>query len=170
MFRRASPLTPSSITIRRAELPLGTLERAPVDEDHIGRQQGIAVRDASGLTTPRPLVRSRPANRRSGFGSISLKEQEAMDRIERQGTRPTVPRDHDHNGRAPTPHPLDDASIGDLFRQMTSDASHLVQQEVHLAKAELRESLGHVRTMATGLAVAAALAIPGALALTAFLV
>ena len=93
-----------------------------------------------------------------------------MDRIERQGTRPTVPRDHDHNGRAPTPHPLDDASIGDLFRQMTSDASHLVQQEVHLAKAELRESLGHVRTMATGLAVAAALAIPGALALTAFLV
>ncbi|HEX6941769.1 MAG TPA: phage holin family protein, partial [Gemmatimonadaceae bacterium] len=46
----------------------------------------------------------------------------------------------------------------------------LVQQEVHLAKAELRESLGHVRTMATGLAVAAALAIPGALALTAFLV
>jgi hypothetical protein len=91
-----------------------------------------------------------------------------MDRIERQGTRPSVPRDH--NGRAPTPHPLDDASIGDLFRQMTSDASHLVQQEVHLAKAELKESLGHVRTMATGLAVAAALAIPGALALTAFLV
>ena len=91
-----------------------------------------------------------------------------MDRIERHGTRPPAP--HDHNGRAPAPHRLDDVSIGDLFRQMTSDASHLVQQEAHLAKAELKESIGHARTMAVGLAVAAALAIPGALAVTAFLV
>ena len=91
-----------------------------------------------------------------------------MDRIERHGTRPSAP--HDHNGRAPTSHPLDDASIGDLFRQLTSDASHLVQQEVHLAKAELKESVARVRTMVVGFAVAAALAIPGALALTAFLV
>ena len=91
-----------------------------------------------------------------------------MDRIERHGTRPPAP--HDHNGRAPTRHPLDDASIGDLFRQLTSDASHLVQQEVHLAKAELKESVARVRTMVVGFAVAAALAIPGALALTAFLV
>ena len=91
-----------------------------------------------------------------------------MDRIERHGTRPPAP--HDHNGRAPTRHPLDDASIGDLFRQLTSDASHLVQQEMHLAKAELKESVARVRTMVVGFAVAAALAIPGALALTAFLV
>ena len=91
-----------------------------------------------------------------------------MDRIERQGARPFAPLEH--NGRRPIPDQLDDASIGDLFRQMTSDASHLVQQEVNLAKAELKESIGHVRTMAVGLAVAAALAIPGALALTAFLI
>ena len=91
-----------------------------------------------------------------------------MDRIERQVIRPPV--SHEHNGRSPTPAPVDDASIGDLFRQMTSDASHLVQQEVHLAKAELKESVDRAKTMAVGLALAAALAIPGALALTAFLV
>lgn len=90
-----------------------------------------------------------------------------MDRIE----RPVVPPlTHERNGRSADPDRLDDASIGELFRQMTSDASHLVQQEVHLAKAELKESVARVRTMAVGLAVAAALAIPGALALTAFLV
>ena len=91
-----------------------------------------------------------------------------MDRIERQVTRP--PAHHEHNGKHGTPHPLDDASIGDLFRQMTSDASLLVQQEVHLAKAELKESVSRVRTMAVWFGLAAALAIPGMLALTAFLV
>ena len=91
-----------------------------------------------------------------------------MDRIERQVLRPPVP--HGHNGRPASPDQLDDASIGELFRHITSDASHLVRQEVHLAKAELKESVGRVRAMATGVAVAAALAIPGALALTAFLV
>jgi uncharacterized membrane protein YqjE len=91
-----------------------------------------------------------------------------MDRIERQVLRPPVT--HEHNGRPAAPDPLDDTSIGDLFRQMTSDASHLVQQEVHLAKAELKESLARVRTVAVGIAVAAALAVPGAIALTAFLV
>lgn len=90
-----------------------------------------------------------------------------MDRIERQGSRPVT---HEHNGRSPTSHPLDAASIGDLFRQMTSDASLLVQQEVHLAKAEVKESISHIRTMAVWFALAAALAIPGLLALTAFLV
>lgn len=91
-----------------------------------------------------------------------------MDRINRQGTRP--PATHEHNGRPPTPDLLDDASIGDLFRQMTSDASLLVQQEVHLAKAELKESVSRVKTIAVSFALAAALAIPGAIALTAFLV
>ena len=91
-----------------------------------------------------------------------------MDRINRQGSRPPVT--HEHNGRPPTPDLLDDASIGDLFRQMTSDASLLVQQEVHLAKAELKESVSRVKTMAVWFALAAALAIPGAIALTAFLV
>ena len=91
-----------------------------------------------------------------------------MDRIQRQVLRSPV--SHEHNGRPAAPDQVDDASIGELFRQMTSDASHLVQQEVHLAKAELKESVSRVRTMAVGFAVAAALAIPGALALTAFLV
>jgi uncharacterized membrane protein YqjE len=91
-----------------------------------------------------------------------------MDRIERQGSRPPVT--HEHNGRPPTTHSLDDASIGDLFRQLTSDASLLVQQEVHLAKTELKESISHVKTMAVWFALAAVFAIPGLLALAAFLV
>lgn len=77
---------------------------------------------------------------------------------------------HDSNGRRPLGEPLDDASISDLFKRMTSDASLLVQQEISLAKAEMKESATRVKTMAVLVAIAAALAIPGAIAVTAFLV
>lgn len=65
---------------------------------------------------------------------------------------------------------LDDAALGELFRRLTSDASLLVRQEINLAKAEMQESVAHLKTMLTRLAIAAALAIPAAIALTAFLV
>ena len=65
---------------------------------------------------------------------------------------------------------LDDAALGELFKRLTSDASLLVKQEIGLAKAEMRESVAHLKTMLTKLAIAAALAIPAVIALTAFVV
>ena len=65
---------------------------------------------------------------------------------------------------------LDDAALGELFKRLTSDASLLVRQEISLAKAEVHESVDHLKTTLTKLAIAAALAIPAALTLTAFLV
>lgn len=75
-----------------------------------------------------------------------------------------------NNGPRPLHEPLDDVSISDLFKRMTSDASLLVRQELSLAKAEMKESATRMKKMAVLVAIGAALAIPGAIALTAFLV
>jgi uncharacterized membrane protein YqjE len=70
---------------------------------------------------------------------------------------------HDHRAQ-------DEPSISDLFRRVTSDASLLVRQEISLARAELQESGTRMKEAARIMAIAVLLAIPGALALTAFLV
>lgn len=61
-------------------------------------------------------------------------------------------------------------SIGELFRQLSSDAGRLIQSEVALAKAELRETTSMLVRDAAKVAVAAALGLLGALAATAFLI
>lgn len=65
---------------------------------------------------------------------------------------------------------LDGASIGELFRQLSSDSTHLIQQEVALAKAEFREAAGTAAKGATKVGLGAALALAGGLALTAGLI
>lgn len=90
-----------------------------------------------------------------------------MERIDRESSQRSM-RTHDSNGRSPTP--FDDTSIGELLRSAASDASLLVQQEISLAKAEIKESATHIRKMAMLFAFAAVLAVPGAIALTAFLI
>jgi len=79
-------------------------------------------------------------------------------RIEQEYGPPT-------NGRWQTEPP-----IGELFRQLTEDATRLIKQEVALGKAELRQTASALASDATRLAVAAVLAILGALAATAFLI
>ena len=90
-----------------------------------------------------------------------------MERIERS-SRPG----HDQNGTAGMPGEggLREPGIGELFRRMTDEASLLARQEIQLAKAELRESAANAKQAAVKLALAALLALPGAMALTAFLV
>ncbi|MBW3630960.1 MAG: phage holin family protein [Gemmatimonadetes bacterium] len=61
-------------------------------------------------------------------------------------------------------------SIGELFGQLSSDAGRLIQSEVALAKAELRETTSMLVRDASKLAAAAALGLLGALAATAFLI
>ena len=63
-----------------------------------------------------------------------------------------------------------DASLGELFKRLTSDSAELVRQEVALAKAELRETGGMLAADGAKVGAAVGLALAGALALTAFLV
>jgi uncharacterized membrane protein YqjE len=63
-----------------------------------------------------------------------------------------------------------DQSVGELFRQLTTDSSHLVRQELNLAKTELKETGARLGQAGAKLGVAIGVAIPGLLALTAFLV
>lgn len=63
-----------------------------------------------------------------------------------------------------------DQSVGDLFRQLTSDSSHLIRQEINLAKTELKETGTRIGQAGAKLGIAVGVAVPGMLALTAFLV
>jgi uncharacterized membrane protein YqjE len=74
------------------------------------------------------------------------------------------------NGRTPAVMPTREPSIGELFGQLSSDASRLIQSEVALAKAELRETTSMLVKDAAKVGVAAALGLLGALAATAFLI
>lgn len=72
-------------------------------------------------------------------------------------------------GRA-TPALAPDQSVGELFRQLTTDSSHLFRQEISLAKTELKEAGTRFGQAGLKLGMAIGVAIPGLLALTAFLV
>ena len=63
-----------------------------------------------------------------------------------------------------------DASVGELFKQLSADTSHLFRQEINLAKAELKESTSHMVKGAVKVGIAAGVAIPGLLAFGAFLI
>ena len=56
----------------------------------------------------------------------------------------------------------DDTSLGDLFSRLTEDLSRLVRDEVELAKTEISETVGNVKT--AGLSIGAA----GVLGIMAF--
>lgn len=91
-----------------------------------------------------------------------------MERIDSQGARRNGM--HEGNGRRFLGGPLDEASIGELLKLMSADASLLMRQEVSLAKAEAKESVTRLKRMAAKLAIGAVLALPGMMAITAFLV
>ena len=63
-----------------------------------------------------------------------------------------------------------ESSLGELFGQLSRDAQHLIQQEVALAKAELRETGSALARDGAKIGVAAALGLIGALAATAFVI
>ena len=61
-------------------------------------------------------------------------------------------------------------SIGELFGQLSNDASRLIQQELALAKAEMKESVATVARDTAKFGAAAVLGLLGALSATAFLI
>jgi uncharacterized membrane protein YqjE len=68
------------------------------------------------------------------------------------------------------PPPPTDASLGDLVRQLATDSSILIRQEMALARAEMRENVKSAARGMLAIAVGGALAVVGLLTLTAFLV
>ena len=63
-----------------------------------------------------------------------------------------------------------DASLGELFKSLSSDTSALVQQEMALARAEMREMTSALAADGAKLGVAAGLALLGGFALTVTLI
>ena len=74
--------------------------------------------------------------------------------------------------RGPNGPPLTtpEQELGPLFSQLAQDSTALIKQEIALAKAEVKETIGQTVNGSVKLAIAAALAAVGALVLTAFLV
>jgi hypothetical protein len=52
-------------------------------------------------------------------------------------------------------------NLGDLVRQLTQQGSHLAEQQLNLVKAEVRESVGEVKTAVGAMAGAAVVGIAG---------
>ena len=75
-----------------------------------------------------------------------------------------------HDGRMTSPHVGTEPEIGELFRRVSADLSTLAHQEFQLAAAELRDSVDEVKKSLVKFAVAAIIAIPGVIAIAAFLV
>jgi membrane protein len=65
---------------------------------------------------------------------------------------------------------LQGASMGELFRRLSTDGSHLVQQEIQLAKTELQENAARAAKAGAKIGTAAVIALPGLMAITAALV
>ena len=72
--------------------------------------------------------------------------------------------------RASAPGIGEEASLGDLFKQLAQDSGTLVKQEMALAKAEIRENMRSMTKDVALLAAGGAVLLVGVLVLTAFLV
>ena len=74
------------------------------------------------------------------------------------------------NGRAAGGIPATEPSLGELFGKLSSDAQHLIQKEVELAKAEMRQAGATLAKDGAKIGVAVALALLGAMAAVAFMI
>jgi uncharacterized membrane protein YqjE len=63
-----------------------------------------------------------------------------------------------------------EASLGELFKRLTTDTSELIRQEMTLVKAEMREASATLGRDAAKIGVAAGFALAGVLALATFVV
>jgi membrane protein len=90
------------------------------------------------------------------------------ERLDNQTETLRVPSRADFNGRGRQG--VHDASIGELFKQLSSDGSHLIQQEIQLAKTELQDSAARAGKAGAKIGTAMVLALPGVMAITAAVV
>ena len=91
-----------------------------------------------------------------------------MERNEREYFRRVVSRGEGY--RQYDEPKYEDEPIPELLSRLAADTTLLFRQEMSLARAEVRESAMRIRDLSKRMALAAALALPGAMAVTAFLV
>jgi len=92
-----------------------------------------------------------------------------MERNDREYFRRVVARGEGYR-QSREPISDEDESIGELLKSLAADTSLLLRQEMSLARAEVKESGTRLQQLGRKMAIAAALALPGAMAVTAFLV
>lgn len=133
------------------------------------RGHGRAIRPEEGAVRvdngPRADAAARESQSQSkGSPSTTTQGSKSMNRdITHRGVQPVVVNGNG-NGLA------DDESVGELFKQLSADTSHLFRQEINLAKAELKESTAHMVKGVSRIGIAAGIAIPGLFAFGAFLI
>lgn len=91
-------------------------------------------------------------------------------RSDREVPLPNIRQRVDASADRMTEATADEPSLGELLRRLTDETSDLLQQEVELAKAEVRETAQRLTRDTTRMGLAAALSLAGALTLTAWLV
>jgi uncharacterized membrane protein YqjE len=74
----------------------------------------------------------------------------------------------DQNGREPDRE--EELPIGELFKRLSADSTHLIRQEISLVKVEVKETASRMAQTASKLAIALVIGLSGMMALTAFLV
>lgn len=137
------------------------------------KSRGRDIRPERGAIRIENEARARAAARESRSGRMGKSLAPS------RGSRSMHGTSHRANG-APSTHrassvPIttaaeNDIPVGELFRHLSADTSHLFRQEISLAKAELKESASHAVKGATKIGIAAGVAIPGLLAFGAFLI
>lgn len=93
-----------------------------------------------------------------------------MERNDREYFRRVVSRGDGYQQYGESYEVEEEVPIGELLNRLAADTTLLFRQELSLARAEVKESGLRLRDMSKRLALAAALALPGTMAVTAFLV
>lgn len=118
---------------------------------------------------PADQTKERPAG--AANHRTPLPVNDTTDSTARKGRMESIGRrDVRANGAGHHGNGLTQESVGELFKRLSADSTHLMRQEINLAKAELKESSARLGSAASRLGMAVGIAIPGLLALTAFLV
>lgn len=133
--------------------------------EHYATARGHPVRPKEGAVRIDDGERLVLGSRSSGDAQDGMQKDGMQEAGMQQDGMPMKPQSETSLEQA-----LEGASITELFKQLSSDSAHLVQQEVALAKLELREGTRALASAAAKLALSLVLLLPGLLALTAALV
>jgi hypothetical protein len=79
-------------------------------------------------------------------------------------------RTYDRNGGRPGFSARSEPPLGELFRQLSDDATRLIRQEIALGKVEMRETGSALARDGAKVGIAAGIGLLGAMAGTAFLI
>jgi uncharacterized membrane protein YqjE len=131
-------------------------------------EERIVRTDSDGTGSHDGKYSDRISTQRAASGGARGDSTMNEDRIDNRTESLRVLMRPDSNGRRRQE--AQDASIGELLKRLSSDGSHLVQQEIQLAKTELQESAARAAKSAAKIGTGVVLALPGIMAITAAII